>query len=240
MNTTQFHREFEALYPNEAYAIPDELLFSPFVAQKEDLCPDVQGMLSLRKQRLLNLAYRLLPPGEAYLEVGTYHGKSLLSAMLNNPLRPTHAVDNFSEFEGNSLAVLQKNLANYGLADKVTFHDADFRTIYTPENLPQPVGLYFFDGPHDEQSQYDGIHLIEPYLASDALVLVDDWRLRRRLRLLRQGGHPPRHHRLPPPLEASLRAPRPLQRRPRPLVERRRRPQLQPHRLNAWDKNSTG
>ncbi len=177
MNTTQFHREFEALYPNEAYAIPDELLFSPFVAQKEDLCPDVQGMLSLRKQRLLNLAYRLLPPGEAYLEVGTYHGKSLLSAMLNNPLRPTHAVDNFSEFEGNSLEVLQKNLAHYGLADKVTFHDADFRTIYTPENLPQPVGLYFFDGPHDEQSQYDGIHLIEPYLASDALVLVDDWRL---------------------------------------------------------------
>lgn len=177
MDIMEFREVFDAAYPNGDYAVPAESLFSPFVAARGDYCPDVNGMLSLRKQRLLNHCFKLLPAGEGYLEVGTYHGKSLISAMINNPARPVYAADNFSEFDGNTLQVLMENLRRYGLADKLTFYDGDFRKIYTPELLPTPIGLYFYDGPHDEQSQYDGIHLVEPYLADHALVLVDDWRL---------------------------------------------------------------
>ena len=177
MDVARFVKTFETIYADSSYKVPDDSLFSPFVAHRIDLCPDVQGMLSLRKQRLLNRAFSLLPPGECYFEVGTYHGKSLISAMLNNPARPVYAADNFSEFEGNSLQVLMDNLGKYGLRDKMTFYDADFHKVFTPEHLPIPIGLYFFDGPHDEQSQYDGIHLVEPFLADQALVLVDDWRL---------------------------------------------------------------
>lgn len=157
--------------------VPDESLWVPAEEKKQDLCPDVEGMLSIKKQRLLNLAFGLIPEGECYFEVGTYHGKSLLSAMLHNPERPVFAADNFSEFDTNCLDITLGNLQRYGLRDKVTFYDADFRSVYTPRHLPVPVGLYFYDGAHDEPAQYDGIRLVEPFLADEALVLVDDWRL---------------------------------------------------------------
>lgn len=176
VDIARFVAAFDSAYPHASYTVPDESLFSPFVTLPLDPCPDIEGMLSLRKQQLLHLAYGLLPPGEAYLEVGTYHGKSLISAVLGNDRRTTYAADNFSEFDVNSLEILMANLARYGVADVATFFDADFRTIYTPEHLREPVGLYFFDGPHDEPSQHDAIRMVEPFLADYALVLVDDWR----------------------------------------------------------------
>ncbi len=178
MDTNAFRRAFWNAYPGKTRFEPDEALWNPSVAHARDSCPDVVGMLSIRKQHLLNLAFALLPPDEAYLEVGTFQGKSLLSAMLNNPERPVYAVDNFSEFtDTNCLDTTLSNLRRYGLEGKVTFHDGDFRKVFTRAHVPHPVGMYFYDGAHDEESQYEGIRLAEPLLADEALVLVDDWRL---------------------------------------------------------------
>ena len=156
---------------------PDDSLRDPDAIRRLDLCPDVEGMLSIRKQRLLNMAFDLLPENECYFEVGTYQGKSLLSAMLGNPPRKVYAADDFSLFDVNTLAITLGNLEKYQLREQVTFFDCDFRNVLTRQHIPEPVGLYFYDGAHDEQSQYDGIHLVEHLLADEALVLVDDWRL---------------------------------------------------------------
>jgi predicted O-methyltransferase YrrM len=150
--------------------------FDPEYSAKEDLCPEVEGKLSIKKQQLLNLAYGLLPEGEAYLEIGTYHGKSLLSALIGNAPRPTYACDNFSEFDVNSLQITLGNLDRYDLRDAVTFYDSDFRAVCTSQHLPSPIGLYFYDGAHDFESQYLAIKLVEPFLANEAIILVDDWR----------------------------------------------------------------
>ncbi len=130
-------------------------------------------MLSPKKQKLLNLAYSLLAPGEAYCEIGAYRGKSLIAAMHSNAPRPTFACDNFSE---DSQRDFLANISRYGLASHVTFYNFDFRELFTPGHLPVPIGAYFFDGPHDEESQYLGIKLMEPYLSRSAVVIVDDWR----------------------------------------------------------------
>lgn len=166
-----FWRQFgkERNEPNYSY-------WDPLVAREVDLCPDVEGKLSIKKQQLLNLAFRFLAEGEAYLEVGTYHGKSLLSALLNNSVRPVYACDNFSEFDVNCLELTQRNLQRYGVRDRVTFYNCDFLTIFDRGKLPEPIGLYFYDGAHDFKSQYQAIKLVEPFLADEALVLVDDWR----------------------------------------------------------------
>lgn len=157
---------------------PEYRFGDPLEGIREDLCPDVDGMMSIKKQRLLNLAFANLPSGEAYLEVGTFKGKSLISAMHGNPIRPVIACDNFNEFRdlGNDLGETRKNLARYGLEERVTFWDCDFRSVYTPDRIPHPIGLYFYDGAHDYEAQYDAIALAEPFLADSALVLVDDWR----------------------------------------------------------------
>ncbi|MBX7259599.1 MAG: class I SAM-dependent methyltransferase, partial [Candidatus Hydrogenedentes bacterium] len=137
--------------------VPEYVFWDPIDRLKEDACPEVDGMISIKKQRLLNLAFSFLQPDECYLEVGTYKGKSLISAMQNNPWRPVVACDNFVQFQalGNSREELRTNLARYGFEDHVIFYDCDFREVYTAERLPHPVGLYFYDGAHDYQAQYD-------------------------------------------------------------------------------------
>ena len=85
---------------------------------------------------------------------------------------------NFSEFQdGNSYETLVRNLEHYDFADRVRFYNGDFNKQICPSNLSEPIGVYFFDGPHDEENQYRGIQVAEDLLADEALVIVDDWRL---------------------------------------------------------------
>ncbi|MFH1251718.1 MAG: class I SAM-dependent methyltransferase [bacterium] len=56
------------------------------------------------------------------------------------------------------------------------FFNSDFRKILNNRFIKHPIGLYFYDGAHDFDSQYQAIKLAEHLLADNALVLVDDWR----------------------------------------------------------------
>jgi predicted O-methyltransferase YrrM len=169
---------FDYVCPGHMRNVPQPLHSRDEGIKALDPCPDVSGMTSINKQRLLNVGFFCLDPGEAYLEVGTYNGKSLIGAVLGNPARPVHACDDFSEFQGsNTLNVLQANLARYEILTEVQFHNGDFRQTFATGRVDSPVGLYFYDGAHDELSQYEGIALAEPLLADQALVIVDDWRL---------------------------------------------------------------
>lgn len=176
MDTSEFRQAFWTKLNGKERNEPCYAYWDSVVAQRVDLCPDVEGMMSIKKQQLLNLAFSHIDPGECYLEVGTYKGKSLISAMLNNPERPVFACDNFSEFDGNILDVTLGNLERYALKDKVTFYACDFDEIYCKQKLPVPIGLYFYDGAHEDEPQYQAIKKVEPFLADEALVLVDDWR----------------------------------------------------------------
>ncbi len=134
-------------------------------------------MTSIKKQKLLNLAFSCLDASECYLEVGTYLGKSLISAMLGNPRRRVFACDNFSEFTAtNSYEQLKRNLEAYNLLEQVDFFNADFPSVLTKDKISLPIGVYFYDGPHDEESHYRGIKIVEPLLSDEALVIIDDWR----------------------------------------------------------------
>lgn len=149
-----------------------------------DPVPDVEGMASARKLTFLRTLASCLPRdgSECYLEVGTFQGKSLIATLRGNVGVVGVACDNFSEWndpvEPQNARALRTNLVRHGLTESVRFFDEDFRTLlaaWADRDLPL-AGVYFFDGPHDEQSQYDGIALAEPVLADRALVVVDDWR----------------------------------------------------------------
>jgi predicted O-methyltransferase YrrM len=177
VNTAAFLTAFERRFPARTRGVPATRYTLGLIRRLIDPCPTVRGMTAPRNQRLLNLAVAHLPEGEAYLEVGVFQGKTLISALRGNPRRPAYACDNFSEFEGSSsLAVLRHNLAHHGLDDSVTFLNTDFRTALLAGSIAHQAGVYFYDGAHDEQSQYEGILLAERVLADEALVIVDDWR----------------------------------------------------------------
>ena len=145
----------------------------PFLGNFFDYCPNVKGLISIKKQRLLNIAYGCLEQDECYLEVGTYCGKGVISAMINNNLKKSFVCDNFSdEIEAKFL----KNIKRYTIEDYIVLYKCNFLEIYNKEKLPVPIGLYFYDAAHDEKNQYLAIKKVEPFLSKRALVIIDDWR----------------------------------------------------------------
>jgi len=131
----------------------------------------VPGLAQPNNLALLNVAARCLDEGESYVEVGTYHGTSLISAMLDND-GDFVALDNGSLGDG-SHEQLEQNLERYSLTATLLEGDA-FETLRSGALDGRTVGVYYYDNGHEYEQQLDGMRLIEPYLASSALVIVDD------------------------------------------------------------------
>ena len=131
---------------------------------------------------LLNLAAALLGPGESYVEVGTYYGASLIGAMRGNT-GDFVAIDRFSfepsetkgrELPAASRAGLEENLRRFG-AETATILEGDALEVIEGGALgDRRVGVYYYDGPHDYDSQVRGLRSIEPWRADEALLVVDD------------------------------------------------------------------
>jgi hypothetical protein len=133
---------------------------------------DVPGLAKPHNLALLNVAARCLDEGESYVEVGTFHGTSLISAMLGNAGRDFVALDNWSMGDG-SRAQLDANLDRYSLEATMIEGDA-FETLRSDALVSRTVGVYYYDNGHEYEQQLDGMRLAEPYLASPSLVIVDD------------------------------------------------------------------
>jgi predicted O-methyltransferase YrrM len=142
-----------------------------------DVVADVPGMATEHKLALLNLAAAHLGPGEAYLEVGSFKGLSLIGAMLGNPDRRFYAIENFLEFnpDGTARAELEANLARWAGPGRVRVLEGDcFDLLRRGEGPEEPVGVYFYDGAHGRLPHYLALGVAEPWLADRALVVIDD------------------------------------------------------------------
>jgi protein O-GlcNAc transferase len=132
---------------------------------------------------LLNLAASLLAPGESYVEVGSYFGASLIGAMRGND-GDFVAIDRFKfgplEVKGVKLPAasrvgLEENLRRFG-ADGATILEGDAFEVLEGGTLgDRRVGVYYYDGAHDYDSQMRGMHAVERWLADEALLVVDDY-----------------------------------------------------------------
>ncbi len=108
-----------------------------------------------------------------YLEVGSWMGSTLCSAIHGNKVKAV-AIDNWSEFGGPKEGFL-KNVERFTTPEAhVTFVEADFRTIDF-SRLPGLFNVYLFDGPHDAIDQYKGLSMALPCLDNRFVFIVDDW-----------------------------------------------------------------
>jgi predicted O-methyltransferase YrrM len=140
------------------------------VSRFEAILEDVPGLAKPNNLALLNVAARCLGEGEHYVEVGTFRGTSLISAMQGSGDGLFVAIDDWSLGDGSN-EQLVSNLDRYGL--RATIMDGDaFATLR--RGIPSPVGVYYYDNGHEYEQQLDGMRLAEPYLSSPALVIVDD------------------------------------------------------------------
>ncbi|GAA3408537.1 class I SAM-dependent methyltransferase [Paenibacillus hodogayensis] len=120
---------------------------------------------------IINRTVSQLPGGQSFVNVGVWNGFSYLAGLLNNPTKLCIGVDNFSQFKGPRAAFMQRFNKHKGPAH--SFYDMDYVDYFTQVHR-LPIGLYFFDGPHDYDNQLKGLQVAEPYFQQDCIILVDD------------------------------------------------------------------
>jgi hypothetical protein len=141
------------------------------------LLAQVQGMTSANVLQLLNGAVACLEPGEVYYEVGACHGATVIGALLGHPQARAVAVEHCAEFapSGQNAVRLRHNLARFGVEAKVACHACALEEFFrTQRRSPPTIGVYFYAGAHDYRSQLLGLLMAKPFLAAQALVVVDD------------------------------------------------------------------
>jgi predicted O-methyltransferase YrrM len=133
----------------------------------------VENLARENNLALLNLAARCLDPGEAYVEVGVFHGASLIAAMLGNDDKRFVGIDSFA-FRGATLEKVERNLAEFGLdVPELIVGDA-FELVPTGALGDTAVGVWYYDAAHSYEAQVAGLRIAEPWLAPGALLIVDD------------------------------------------------------------------
>lgn len=164
-------------------ALPDAFRGDPHTSDPVDprwqeMTAHVSGFTSPNELAVLQLAAALMPADEAYLEVGTFKGRSLVAAVQDNEDKKFYAMENFLEFGmagEEAHAELKGNLKRFAGDTDVRLLEGDaFTLMAKPGVIDRPVGVYFYDGEHTLLSHYLALAVVEPLLADEALVLVDD------------------------------------------------------------------
>ena len=134
---------------------------------------EIENLARENNLALLNLAASLLDDGEAYVEVGVFHGASLIASMLGNDGKRFVGVDSFA-FRGTSLEKVEANLERFGLPRPELVVGDAFELVPGGALDGIPIGVWYYDAAHDYESQVRGLQIAETQLAPGALMIVDD------------------------------------------------------------------
>lgn len=172
MRTADFFEALPALFT------PDVQGGDPIDTAWANLATQVAGYTAVNELAVLNEAARHLPQDEAYLEVGTFKGRSICAAVRGNAGKKFVVMENFMEFGmagEHARQELMNNLTTHAANADVELLEGDcFKLMARPGVIDRPVGVYFYDGEHTLLSHYLALAVVEPLLANEALVLVDD------------------------------------------------------------------
>ena len=133
---------------------------------------EVPGLACENNLALVNLAASLVEAGESYVEIGTFRGTSLVSAMLGND-GDFVAIDDFS-FRDGTREQLEANLRRFDLEPPTILAGDAFELVPGGALEGRRAGVYYYDNGHEYEQQLEALRMIEPHLADRALVLVDD------------------------------------------------------------------
>jgi predicted O-methyltransferase YrrM len=138
--------------------------------------PIVEGITNLTSENvlaLLNLAASLVEPDEAYVEVGVYHGASMIAALLGNDGRRFVGIDSFG-FRDATLEQVEENLERFGLPRPELLVGDVFELVPAGALGDARIGLWYYDASHSYEAQLEGLRIAEPFLVPGALMIVDD------------------------------------------------------------------
>ena len=167
MNAERFLEELPRLFEDfPASEHPIDRRFAPIAEEVENLACE-------NNLALLNVAAACLEGDEAYVEIGVFHGASLIAAMLGNEGKRFVGIDRFA-FRDASLDRVHANLARFDLVPpEIVVGDA-FELVPSGALADTSIGVWYYDASHSYEAQLEGLRIAEPLLVSGALVIVDD------------------------------------------------------------------
>lgn len=130
---------------------------------------DMEGMSGKKTRHFYN---NLLNKDDArYLEIGTWKGSSVCSAMYGNKGKVV-CIDNWSEFGGPKGEFLE-NFNAYKGENDATFIEEDCYKVDISQ-LPK-FNIYMYDGNHTKESHYNALVHYYSSLDDIFIFIVDDW-----------------------------------------------------------------
>jgi hypothetical protein len=136
------------------------------------LPPDILAMQGMTGKKTRHFYNNLLDKDDVrYLEIGTWMGSSVCSAMYGNKATVL-CIDNWSEFGGPKDEFL-KNINTYKGENNVTFVEGDCFQVDV-SRLPK-FNIYMYDGNHSEESHFNALVHYYDCLDDVFVFVVDDW-----------------------------------------------------------------
>jgi hypothetical protein len=131
----------------------------------------VPRMSSFTIGALIAKAIQSMDKDTTFVNVGVWHGFSLLFGMHLNPDKQCVGIDNFSQFGGPKEAFLER--FNRIKSPNHHFYDLDYKDYFLRHHSGK-IGFYFYDGEHSYQNQLDGLKTAEPFFSEECIIFVDD------------------------------------------------------------------
>ena len=132
----------------------------------------MQGMSGTKTRHFYN---NLLNTHDArYLEIGTWKGSSVCSAMYGNTAKVV-CIDNWSEFGGPKDEFLV-NFEKYKGKNNAIFIESDCYKVDV-SSLPK-FNIYMYDGNHTNESHYKALMHYYECLDDVFIFIVDDWNVK--------------------------------------------------------------
>ena len=155
--------------------LPKHLTYDSVVEAHIDTPEKLIGFSGYQFRHMMNNICSF--PSANYLEVGTYMGSTLVSAVLGNEgtLSSVHAIDNFSEFsiENNPKPSFEQNIERFLPDADIQFYEEDCFE-FDVSKLPK-IDIFFYDGDHSEESQRKAFVHFYPAFSDTFIAVIDDW-----------------------------------------------------------------
>jgi protein O-GlcNAc transferase len=142
---------------------------------------NVYGYNSENIRFTINEVVRLFAKDGIYFEVGTYLGASLISASLFNGTTKCIGLDiHKNGYECSSdrhYATMMDNFLKFD-SKNIHFIHSDIKDVNEEMMLnalgTKKIDVYFYDGEHKEEAQYNGLIKMLPYLNEKCIIMIDD------------------------------------------------------------------
>ena len=129
----------------------------------------MEGMTGTKTRHFYNNLLKL--PDARYLEVGTWKGSSVCSAMCNNKAKVV-CIDNWTQF-GGPRNEFEYNFNKFKGKNDAVFIESDCFTVN--KDLLGKSNIYLFDGEHSQKSHYKALEYFLPCLDDTFIFIIDDW-----------------------------------------------------------------